>query len=102
MQRFVCPFEYLGACLKIVSDAAAGDFGFWRGGAGGASPQRAVTPVTTKPKVKGHAAQRVFALQNHLAIAFRRGKLCFPPPEPRFMINFFTQKQHYSEFSDRL
>jgi hypothetical protein len=85
-----------------MSDAAAGDFGFWRGGAGGASPQRAVTPATTKPKAKSPAAQRVFALQNYLAITPRRRKLCFPPLESRFIICFFTQKQHYSEFSGRL
>jgi hypothetical protein len=36
----------LRARLKIGSGAAAWDFGFGRGGTGGASPQRAVTPVT--------------------------------------------------------
>ena len=53
-------------CLKIGSGAAAGDFDFGRGGAGGGasrtgqSPQRAVTPATTKPKIKRPAARRVF------------------------------------------
>jgi len=40
----------LRACLNMGRGAAAWDFGFGRGGAGGASPERAVTPVATKAK----------------------------------------------------
>ncbi len=37
---------FIGDRLLIGSGAAAWDFGFGRGGTGGASPQRALTPVT--------------------------------------------------------
>ena len=53
--------ELLRACRKIARDAAARDFGWGQDGAGGASPQRAVTLVTTKPQAKRPAARRVFA-----------------------------------------
>ena len=51
----------LRACLKIGSSAAAWDFGFGRDGVGGTSPERAVTPATTKAKAKRPAGRSVFA-----------------------------------------
>ncbi len=43
---------FFRACPKIGKGAATGDFGLGRGGDVGASPWRAVTTATTKPKCK--------------------------------------------------
>jgi len=48
----------LRACLKMRNWAAAGDFGVWRGGSVGASPQRAVTDEPTRPGAKSIAEGR--------------------------------------------
>ena len=74
----------LRACLKTARGAAARDFGVGRGGGGGASPQRAVTPATTKPHFKRPAARRVF---EEKAVWLRcssvedpQGVICFVAP----------------------
>ena len=54
------PLSSLRACLKIARGVAARYIGVGRGGAGGASPPRAVTPATTKLQYKKTAARRVF------------------------------------------
>ena len=58
LSEFRAP-DLLRACLKIARGAAARDFGVRRGRAGGASPQRAVTPATTKLQFKRPVARRV-------------------------------------------
>ena len=46
----------LRACLKIGKGAATGEFGLGRGGVVSASPWRAATTATTKPKGKSTVA----------------------------------------------
>ena len=113
----------LRACLKIGSGAAARDFGFGRGGAGGASPQRAVTLATTKSKAKRPAALRVFVAKagwlRCSSVKDPQGyglpKSCeldspnyvvrcraLQSPSSRLATQPLPQKQHHSVFSDRL
>ncbi len=93
--------EFLGACLKIESGAAARDFGRGQGGEAGASPKRAVRAEPTQATAKSPAAGG-FSRKSRLAsllLSHRPLRVCslVAPRQPAF-----PRKQNPFEFSDRL